>query len=635
MKNIIVGTAGHVDHGKTCLIKALTGTDTDRLKEEKKRGITIENGFADMQCGDYNISIIDVPGHERFIKNMLAGIGGIDMVLLVIGLDEGVMPQTAEHLQILDMLNIRKGIIVFTKKDLVDDEEWAELVKDDAMSLVEGTFLEGAPSIEVSAFDGYHIEELKQLIVENIDEETLRDDSPELFRLPVDRVFTIGGFGTVITGTLIEGSVSAGDELQVYPSGSLTRARNVQVHNEAVETAYAGQRTAINLGGLKKEDVQRGEVLARKGSLEPSMMLDVRLELFKDMDRQVRNGSRVHVYCGSSEVLGKVVLLDRETAEKGENCYAQLRLEENIAVKRGDRFIIRFYSPVITIGGGKVLDACPKKHKRYDETVLSAMKIKDEGSLEEVILLMARENSDALLTGSRLASRLRLSEQQMEKLLAPLLEDGRLRLIRKEFIMHQDYLQEVYSRGETILSAYHQTNALSAGMTREEFKSRLGKELRLADGRVVEDIIRTMEEAGRIRLGEKTVCLRDFQVSYTPEMAAMRERILQLYKQKRFEFPSLDEVLDTETDKANAGHIVEALNGEGKLVRLDYRYYIDRDAFDWALDELKQKVAQNGQITLAEFRDIIGTSRKYAMEILEYLDREKITKKVDDARILL
>ena len=635
MKNIIVGTAGHVDHGKTCLIKALTGTDTDRLKEEKKRGITIENGFADMQCGDYNISIIDVPGHERFIKNMLAGIGGIDLVLLVVGLDEGVMPQTAEHLQILDMLNIRKGIIVFTKKDLVDDEEWAELVKDDAMSLVEGTFLEGAPSIEVSAFDGYHIEELKQLIVENIDEETLRDDSPELFRLPVDRVFTIGGFGTVITGTLIEGSVSAGDELQVYPSGSLSRARNVQVHNEAVETAYAGQRTAINLGGLKKEDVQRGEVLARKGSLEPSMMLDVRLELFKDMDRQVRNGSRVHVYCGSSEVLGKVVLLDRETAEKGENCYAQLRLEENIAVKRGDRFIIRFYSPVITIGGGKVLDACPKKHKRYDETVLSAMKIKDEGSLEEVILLMARENSDALLTGNRLASRLRLSEQQMEQFLAPLLEDGRLRLIRKEFIMHQDYLQEVYSRGETILSAYHQANALSAGMTREEFKSRLGKELRLADGRVVEDIIRTMEEAGRIRLGEKTVCLQDFQVSYTPEMAAMRERILQLYKQKRFEFPSLDEVLDTETDKANAGHIVEALSGEGKLVRLDYRYYIDRDAFDWALDELKKKVAQNGQITLAEFRDIIGTSRKYAMEILEYLDREKITKKVDDARILL
>ena len=281
------------------------------------------------------------------------------------------------------------------------------------------------------------------------------------------------------------------------------------------------------------------------------MMLDVRLELFKDMDRQVRNGSRVHVYCGSSEVLGKVVLLDRETAEKGENCYAQLRLEENIAVKRGDRFIIRFYSPVITIGGGKVLDACPKKHKRYDETVLSAMKIKDEGSLEEVILLMARENSDALLTGNRLASRLRLSEQQMEKLLAPLLEDGRLRLIRKEFIMHQDYLQEVYSRGETILSAYHQTTHLSAGMTREEFKSRLGKELRLADSRVVEDIIRTMEEAGRIRLGRK----RQYVCGISRSAIRRKWRRCEngscrLYKQKRFEFPSLDEVLDTETDKA-------------------------------------------------------------------------------------
>ena len=316
MKNIIVGTAGHVDHGKTCLIKALTGTDTDRLKEEKKRGITIENGFADMQCGDYNISVIDVPGHEKFIKNMLAGIGGIDLVLLVVGLDEGVMPQTAEHLQILDMLNIHRGIIVFTKRDLVDDEEWVELVKDDAMSLVEGTFLEGAPSIEVSAFEGTHIEELKQLIVENIDDATLRDDSPELFRLPIDRVFTIGGFGTVITGTLIEGSVNAGDEIEVCPGGIPTRARNVQVHNETVETAFAGQRTAINLTGLKKEEVQRGQVLARKGSLEPSMMLDVRLELFSDIDRQVRNGSRVHLYCGSSEVLGKVILLDREAAER-------------------------------------------------------------------------------------------------------------------------------------------------------------------------------------------------------------------------------------------------------------------------------------------------------------------------------
>ena len=365
MKNIIVGTAGHVDHGKTCLIKALTGTDCDRLKEEKKRGITIENGFADMQSGDYNISIIDVPGHEKFIKNMLMGIGGIDMVLLVIALDEGVMPQTVEHFRILDMLDIRKGIIVYTKRDAVSDEEWADLVKADAHDLVKGTFMEGAPEIEVSSFDGYNIEELKELIVSSIDESILKNDSDILFRLPVDRVFTIDGFGTVVTGTLMEGSIHPGDEVMVYPEERLTRVRNLQVHNEAVTEALAGQRTAINLQGMKKEEMERGCVLARPGSLEPTKLLDVRMELFKDTERTVLNGSRVHFYSGSSQSVAKVVLLDRDALEKGDSCYCQLRLEEPVAVRRNDRFIIRFFSPLITIGGGRILETAPSKHKRF------------------------------------------------------------------------------------------------------------------------------------------------------------------------------------------------------------------------------------------------------------------------------
>ena len=277
MKNIIVGTAGHVDHGKTCLIRALTGTDTDRLKEEQKRGITIENGFADMVCGDYNISIIDVPGHEKFIRNMLAGIGGIDMVLLVVALDEGVMPQTVEHLHILDMLGIRRGIIVFTKKDMVDDEDWIQLVEEDTRELVKDTFLEGAPSIEVAAFEGYHIEELKQLIVSQIDDALLKNNAEELFRLPIDRVFTIQGYGTVITGTLIEGTIQKGDEVEIFPEDRKVKVRNVQVHNESVDAAFAGQRTALNLAGIGKEELNRGDVLAYPDSLEPSMMADVYL----------------------------------------------------------------------------------------------------------------------------------------------------------------------------------------------------------------------------------------------------------------------------------------------------------------------------------------------------------------------
>ena len=634
MKNIIVGTAGHVDHGKTCLIKALTGTDTDRLKEEKKRGITIENGFADLQYGEYNISFIDVPGHERFIKNMLAGIGGVDLVLLVVALDEGVMPQTAEHLQILDMLKIAGGVIVFTKRDLVEDEEWIELVKEDVAALVEGTFLEGAPSIEVSAFENRRIEELKRLIAENIGGSGLRDDSEELFRLPVDRVFTARGFGTVITGTLLEGAVNTGEELEVYPAETVARARTIQVHNETVDTARAGQRTAINLTGLKKEELHRGQVLARKGSMEPSMMLDVRLELFRDAGRQVASGSRVHFYCGSAEVLSKVILLDRETAEQGCACYAQLRLEDRVAVKRGDRFIIRFYSPVVTIGGGKVLDACPKKRKRYDPRALSAMAVKDTGSQEEVLLLTAEENGGRMAMRRDLAAKLRLSEVRMEELLRPLLERGELYLLRGEYVVHRSYLLNACERGKAILSAYHEANALSAGMPKEEFKSRLSRALRLADGKAVEDIVSAMEEAGQIRCSEKTTALRDFQIRYTPEAEAMRQRLLQLYRGKRFSFPSMEEALSQEKDKAGAGRLVEALAEEGRLVRLDYRYFIDREAYDWALDRLKRAVEENGRITLAEFRDILGTSRKYAMEILEYLDKQKITKKVGDARVL-
>lgn len=532
MKNIIIGTAGHVDHGKTCLIKALTGMETDRLKEEKKRGITIENGFADMVCGDYNISIIDVPGHEKFIKNMLAGIGGIDLVLLVIGLDEGVMPQTVEHFQILKMLNIRKGIVVFTKRDLVEDEEWIELVKEDAKSLVEGTFMEDAPQIEVSAYDNYNIEELKQLIVSNIDDSILKSDSKELFRLPVDRVFTIDGFGTVITGTLMEGTIRVGDELTVYPEGKVSKVRNLQVHNETVDTAFAGQRTAINLAGLKKEDIERGSVLAAKDSLEPTMMVDVRLELFDDIDRSVINNSRVHFYCGSSQSLGKVVLLDRDVAEKGEKCYAQLRLEESVAIKKDDRFIIRFYSPLITIGGGKVLEVSPEKHKRFDENVLAALEIKNSGSIKDIADVIIKEKSRYFITRAALAAKLRLGMDEMEAVLAELIEAGKVQVIRKEYLFHEDYIRKICDFSTSILEEYHEKNSLSEGINKEEFKSKLTQKFRFTDPKMTDEVLTKTEEAGVIRLGAKSVALADFKVKYSPAMEAMRAHIEALPKQE-------------------------------------------------------------------------------------------------------
>jgi len=635
MKNIIVGTAGHVDHGKTCLIKALTGMDTDRLKEEKKRGITIENGFADMICGDYNISIIDVPGHEKFIKNMLAGIGGIDLVLLVVGLDEGVMPQTVEHFNILKMLNIRKGIIVFTKRDLVDDEEWIELVKEDAKSLVEGTFMEDAPSIEVSAYDNFNIEELKQLIVENIDDSILKSDAKELFRLPVDRVFTIDGFGTVITGTLMEGTIRQGDDITVYPDGKVTKVRNLQVHNETVDTAFAGQRTAINLAGLKKEDIQRGSVLAAKDSLEPTMMVDVRMELFDDIDRSVVNNSRVHFYCGSSQALGKVVLMDRDTAEKGEVCYVQIRLEEAVAVKKDDRFIIRFYSPLITIGGGKVLEVSPSKHKRFDENVIKAMELKDKGDIKDIAELVIKEKSRYLFTKGYFAAKLRLGIRELEKILESLETENRINIVRRDYVVHSDYIKEICEFSCNVLKDYHDKNSLSEGINKEEFKSKISQKFRIFDSKMADEIISLAERQGSIKINAKSVSLAGFSVSYSPAMEAMKERIIKIYKDSRYEMPTVDEVLQTEKDQINARHIIDALINCGELVRLNYQYCIDKEAFDNALDKLKDKVHQNGRITLAEFRDIIGTSRKYAMEILDYLDSQKITQKVDDARILI
>ena len=635
MKNIIVGTAGHVDHGKTCLIKALTGTDCDRLKEEKKRGITIENGFADMQSGDYNISIIDVPGHEKFIKNMLMGIGGIDMVLLVIALDEGVMPQTVEHFRILDMLDIRKGIIVYTKRDAVSDEEWVDLVKADAHDLVKGTFMEGAPEIEVSSFDGYNIEELKELIVSSIDESILKNDSDILFRLPVDRVFTIDGFGTVVTGTLMEGSIHPGDEVMVYPEERLTRVRNLQVHNEAVTEALAGQRTAINLQGMKKEEMERGCVLARPGSLEPTKLLDVRMELFKDTERTVLNGSRVHFYSGSSQSVAKVVLLDRDALEKGDGCYCQLRLEEPVAVRRNDRFIIRFFSPLITIGGGRILETAPSKHKRFSEAVVKDLEIKDRGTDKEIMELVIREKSRYFPDLISLSLKLNLPPQRTGELTEEILEDGRIFRVRKDSFIHRDLLEKAEEDTDEILSEYHRLNRMSEGMAKAEFTSRLSDMLRIGDRKDCDDIIRLMKGQCFIKDTGNCISLFDFRVEESPEMKKMKERILKVYKEAAYEMPAVDNVVGGEKDKKNAVHIIDALCAEGSLVRLDHQYLIDRGHFEKALRGLKEHISENGKITLAEFRDMLGTSRKYAMAILDYLDREKITGKVDDHRILL
>ena len=364
-------------------------------------------------------------------------------------------------------------------------------------------------------------------------------------------------------------------------------------------------------------------------------MADVRLELFDDIDRSVMNGSRVHFYCGSSQALGKVVLMDRESAEKGDICYAQIRLEEEVAIKKDDRFIIRFYSPLITIGGGKVLEVSPQKHKRFDEDAIRSMKVKDEGSAQETAETVIREKSSHFCTKAYFAAKLRLGPSELEDILNSLIEEKKIKVIRKDYPLHLDYLKEIWNLSQALLKEYHSQNSLSEGMNKEEFKSKVMQKFRISDSRLADEIIALTEEESIIRISAKSIAAADFTVSYTPAMEEMKKRIMKIYGDKKYEMPTVEQVIQTEKDQINAKHIIDSLVSCGKLIRLNYQYCIDKNAFDTALEKLKAKVRENGCITLAEFRDIIGTSRKFAVEILEYLDEQKITQKVDDARILV
>lgn len=634
-RNVIIGTAGHVDHGKTCLIRALTGTETDRLKEEQKRGITIELGFAEMADPDgRKIGIIDVPGHEKFVRNMLAGIGGIDLVLLVIAADEGIMPQTVEHFEILKMLGIKEGIVVITKSDMVD-AEWLDLVKEDVAETVKGTFLEKAPLITVSSHTGDNIDQLRQKIFQKTREVTNRREDQELLRIPVDRVFTMEGFGTVITGTLLEGSLAVGDEVQIYPGDKKAKVRNLQVHGDKVEKAFAGQRTAVNLINIKKEEIDRGDVLAAKDSLKQTMMVDVKINMFSDSPRNLLNGSRLHLYYGSAETLCKAILLDREVLKSGESAYAQLRMEEDIAVRKGDRFIVRFYSPVETIGGGVILDANPPKHRRFREEVLQALEVKELGQEEDILAQVLRELSKNLPKVRDLALKLGLTGEEVEGKLKELTDEGMAFELEDGVYIHKDFGQDVQARVEKLLSDFHGKNPLAGGMQKGEFRKKLADALYLKEGAKTDGLLKLLVDLGKIKESENHVFLPTHKVEFGPEHREILKRMEAKYKAAAYEFPEIEEAVAGEKDKALAISVIESMGQQGLLKRLSYQNYMDQNHFEEALRLLKDHVEKEGDISLAQFRDLLGSSRKYAVAILEYLDNQKITAMVDDKRILL
>ncbi|WP_432664258.1 selenocysteine-specific translation elongation factor [Wukongibacter baidiensis] len=634
MRNVIIGTAGHIDHGKTTLIRALTGIETDRLKEEKKRGITIELGFAyfDLPNGK-KAGIVDVPGHERFIKNMLAGVSGIDLVLLVIAADEGIMPQTQEHLDILSILDVKKGIVVLTKSDLVDDE-WLSLVKEEIRDKVQGTFLENAPLIPVSSVQGTGIEELKNHITK-LTENVEQKDASEPLRLPVDRVFTMSGFGTIVTGTLIEGTISEKQSVTVFPKGLEAKVRNIQVHGKSVPEAYAGQRVAINLTGVKKEDIDRGDVLAEPDSMKNSMIIDVKLNLLKSSNRKIEHWNRLRFYHGTKEILCRVVPIDKDELNPGESCYAQLRLEEETACKYGDRFVVRYYSPLETIGGGIVLDPNAVKHKKSDEDVISELTAKSEGDKGAIIENILKKYSAKLPDIKFIAVQTGLSEKLVDDTLKAFLKDEIAVSFSGNIFMHRDFIEESEEALMSFLSTFHKKNPLKPGVSKEEIRSRFFNNTK---GKLFEEITEFYIKNGVIEVFNSFVALKGFEIKLSKEQIVLKDKILKAYKDNEFKPPVLKELskfLGNGVKDKEIKDIIEVLIGSKMIVKISDDVLLDIDSYNKAKKLLVDFLTENKAIALSEFRDILNTSRKYVVPILEHFDSIKLTKRVEDKRVLV
>lgn len=634
MQRIIIGTAGHVDHGKTVLTKRLTGVDTDRLKEEKKRGISIELGFAPLTLpSGIKVGLVDVPGHERFIKNMLAGIAGIDLVLLVIAADEGVMPQTREHLDIINLLEVKKGIVVVTKTDLVD-AEWLELVKGEIEEVLKGTVLEHAPVVPVSALTGQGIPQLLEVI-----DRMALETPPKLItgkmRIPIDRVFTITGFGTVITGTLWSGRLKAGETVEILPRELTARVRNIQVHGEKVSEATAGQRVAVNLAGVETEEVFRGDVLAEPGLLTASHRIDVKLTLLKHINIALEQRVRVRIHHGTREVLGRVNLLDREELLPGENCFCQLVLETPLMALRGDHFVIRSYSPMLTIGGGMIVDPLPPRHKRYKEDVLRNLEVKSRGNPRDLVIQILSEDQVGLLTGKEIALSSGLEEKLVEKELHNLMESGQLVSVRGEGTLY--YLLKEQETGwlakiKTRLADYHQKYPLRPGMPKEELRSREFSQINAKTFNLMLDYWTHEKE---IRLENQNLALPEFKPRLTEKMEIVVNKIEANLLNNPFSPPGWDMLAENvEISGETKNELFLWLLNNQRIVKISDEVILHSQAFAQAKEIIGSYIKENGSIQLAETRDLLKTSRKYALPLLEYLDQVKFTRRKGDLRVL-
>lgn len=627
MKNIIVGTAGHIDHGKTTLIKALTGRNTDRWEEEQRRGITIDLGFTyfDLKNGD-RVGIIDVPGHEKFINNMVAGVVGMDLVLLVVAADEGIMPQTREHMDILGLLGIKKSILVINKCDLVD-EEWLELVEEEIQEELEGTFLEGAPVVKVSAATGQGLDELTDTIQQLMSDEVVAKDTQTIPRLPIDRAFTLSGFGTIITGTLISGTITREDVLEMYPIGKECKIRNIQVHGQNQDKCYAGQRVAINLSNVKKKEIRRGCVLAPKNSMKNTDLLDVKLKVLEDSMRILTNHERLHLYTGTSEILCRAVLLDKEQIGPGEEGLVQLRLEEEIAVKRGDRFVVRFYSPMETIGGGIVLEPNPVRKKRFDAQTIEELKKKESGSLGDVMELQIKEHGDTMITLAELAKVMAHSVDELKEYLEELEESGTIfvfQMKKDTYLWHRDSEFAVRQKIEETLQKYHSEHPYRYGMKKAEIHNTFLKKIK---PNIFDAYIERMTGENVYGRREEYLSLPGYEVPKDAMYLQTEKLIEDTFEKAGYDFVRFSEIDFGKIPRQTAEDVVLMMIDEGKVIRINEEMFTMKHLMDEAKEKIQNHLKEENLITIAQVRDMFSTSRKSAKPILEYMDSIKVTKK--------
>ena len=627
MRPFVIGTAGHVDHGKSTLVKALTGIDPDRLAEEKARAMTIDLGFAWLTLpGGQSVSVVDVPGHERFIKNMLAGVGGIDAALLVVAADEGPMPQTVEHLAILDLLGVDRGVIVLTKADAVE-ADWLDLVREEVRELVSGTTLADAPIVTVSALTGEGLPTLLETL-EAVLASAPGTSGGSAPRLPVDRVFSVSGFGTVVTGTLSGGEIDTGDELRLYPGDRRARVRGLQSHQEKVSRALPGRRTAVNLSGIATEEIRRGDVLAPPGMMTPSQRLDVRLRLLPDAPVALKQNDEVDFFAGAAELPARITLLDRERLDPGENAWVQLRFRAPIAVLKHDRFIVRRPSPSETIGGGEIIDPNPPRHRRFRPETIAALETLAAGAPDEILLQALEQRPIEIKELAAAAAG--LSPQQVDEALAQLIAEGDVIVLggsgrapgATDFAIASSLLGSLTRQTGDLLRSYHASQPLRPGLAREDARRRLG----IAQPRLFDDLIATLAGAGELIDDGATLRLPAFRMTLDPARRAAADQYLAAIRAQPYTPPGPHEHdLDAET--------LAALEYLREVIKIADGVYFAPEAWDALVQGTLAFIDSNGSMTLSQFRDHFGTSRKYAQAALEHLDQLKYTRRVGDDRV--